>query len=967
VIQLQGEGKMINSGKLFVRKRLGVNLAISASAMVLALASWSPAMAQQEAAASPQESAETDDTEVIITGTRIKGVAPVGSPVIPVGRVEIEKLGVSTTNDALRRLPQIVNFGGNNEQQGGSIIQNTSLNSFAAKSINLRGLGTASTLSLVNGHRVAPQGANGQLFDADNIPAIALERIEVVADGGSAIYGSDAIGGVVNFIMRRPENVFEVQARAGFADSVEEYIGSVAHGRRWSTGGFFLAYEYQNRTALGAADRPNLYNSDLSPYGGAPSPVLTNPGNVQFSPSSVFGIPAGQDGTSLTLGDLTATRNRENAWIGADAIPSGERHTLVGTFRQGFHDSVTFVADGLFSRHELTNHGIASTATLSVPGTNPFSPCAPGKVDDSATLDCPASGILSVPYSFLEDLGPVTIEGYEQIWAGSGGLEMELSSNWSANLNAYYSENKGYSLATNQLNGNGLNRALGSTVQGTTKPADVPFFNPFCDGEQFNCNSAATLALFRAQTELEVFNRSYGGSANIGGSLFSLPGGDLRVSVGGEIRFDYLFGNGQLSNTRTANVGTFAGIPTSNERDVRSVYAEAYIPLFGADNARPGLERLEFNAAVRHDRYSDVGSTNNPRFGLTYSPALGIQFRGSYGTSFRAPTLVDVNKYATAGFLPRTGSGSAVGLSPADGSFQYAYPIGGNPDLKPETAETWSVGFDVTPELARGLNFSVTYYNIVYQDKVDTAAYNAPIGAVLNSGAYDDFIVFNPVYFPDKATMTLDQYVAYWNQITADPKLPVLGLVDPTTLIAIVDARRNNSGIVETDGFDVSVDHTLHGNGADFRFGARANYVLHYKTSPVSGVALKNQVNNFGYPARFTGRVEAGVDIGGFSGTAFLNYVNSRTITRDFLPAAVPDQYQNIDPITTVDLSLRYNFGGTGSMMVDGLAMSLNVLNLFDADPPLVVNAGGATPIRFDSTYSSSMGRYISFQISKKF
>ena len=85
-------------------------------------------------------------------------------------------------------------------------------------------------------HRVAPQGPNGQLFDADNIPAIALERIEVVADGGSAIYGSDAIAGVVNYIIRRPDNVFEVQFRAGFADSVQEYTGSAAFGRRWGSG-----------------------------------------------------------------------------------------------------------------------------------------------------------------------------------------------------------------------------------------------------------------------------------------------------------------------------------------------------------------------------------------------------------------------------------------------------------------------------------------------------------------------------------------------------------------------------------------------------------------------------------------------------------------------------------------------------------------------------------------------------------
>lgn len=951
--------------KFSVRPAAASRLSISTSMVALALVS-APAFAQGNDTADKPADAAKDEPNIVVTGTRIKGINPVGSALIPIGREDIEKLGGGTTNDALRRIPQVINFGGSNDQLGGSVIQNTSLNSFFAKSINLRGLGTASTLSLVNGHRVAPQGPNGQLFDADNIPGIAVERIEVVADGGSAIYGSDAIGGVVNYITRQPENTLEAQFRVGLANSVQEYIGSIAAGRKWDTGGFFLAYEYQKRTALEADDRPELFNSDLSPYGGGANPIFSSPANVQFTANgTAYGIPAGTTG-GITLGQLSTTTNRQNAWKGADAVPSGERHAVVGTFRQHLGDSITFSADGFYSRRSYVLKGVASTATLTVPNTNPYSPCFAGKADNSATLDCPANGNVLVPYNFLNALGPATNAGYEEIWSISGGLEFKLGHGWSANLSGYYSTDVGSNRVDNQLNTSGLNRALGATVAGTTKPAGVDFFNPFCDSSASTCNSPATLDLFRAYTKLGSTYKLTGGSANIGGSLFDIGGGSVRVALGGELHHDFLSGTGQVSNTRTDNVGIATGVPTSNKRDVKSGYAELFVPIVGSGNAMPGIARLELDVAVRYDHYSDVGHTTNPKIGVNYSPVGGLTFHGSYGTSFRAPTLVDVNKYATAGFLPRNATGAAVGLSPANGSFQYAYPIGGNADLKPEKAKTWSIGFDVSPELVKNVHLGGTYYNIVYTDKVDTAAYNAPIGAVLNSGLYDSFVVYNPVYFPTKSKMTLAQYVAYWNQLTSDPGLPVLGVVDPTTLIAIVDARRNNSGVVKTDGIDFNFLYDIPGNFADFRIGAQANYTFRYKTAPIPGAVLKNEVNHFGYPARFTGKIELGVDKGGFSGTAFINFVNSRTITRDFLPAAVPDSYRNIGSYTTFDLNLRYKFKDSDSGWSNGLAISLSAQNLFDATPPLVVNSGG-TPIRFDPSYSSSLGRFVSLQLSKKF
>ncbi len=942
--------------------RAVARLSISTSLLALGLLTWSPAQAQDKSS-----DEVSDENVVIVTGTRIKGVDPVGSAVIPVGREEMEKMGVSTTNDALRKLPQVVNFGGSNDQAGGIEIQASSLNTFFAKSINLRGLGTASTLSLVNGHRVPPQGASGQLFDADNIPGIAIERIEVVADGGSAIYGSDAIGGVANFITRRPENTLEAQFRVGLADGVEEYIGSVAAGKKWSTGGFFLAYEYQKRTALKAEDRLNLYNSDLSPYGGAPNPTFSSPGNVQLvSNGTNYGIPTGQDGSSVSLGDLSTTANRMNQWIGADAVPSGVRNSVTGTFRQELGDAITFNADGFFSKRDFKRNQSAQTATLTVPNNNPYSPCYTGRADDSATLDCPADGKVFVPYSFINDLGPTKSYGYEQNWAISAGFDIALGSKWDANISGYYGEDTGYSYTDNQLNSNGLNRALGATVNGTAKPASLPFFNPFCDGSAYDCNSAATLDSFRAFSEVGSNYQLYGGTANIGGALFHIGGGDVRMAVGGEVHHDLLKSTGIYSNTRSNDVTTASGAPTQNDRTVGSGYAELFIPFFGAENAVPGIERLELDAAVRYDHYTDVGGTTNPKFGINYSPAAGISFRGSYGTSFRAPTLVDVNTYATAGFLPRTASGSAVGLSPANGQFQYVYPVGGNPNLKPEKATTWSVGVDINEEAIPGVHASLTYYNIKYTDKVDTASYNTPIGNALNSGLYSDFVTYNPLYFPDKATMTIDQFVAYWNQITSDPKLPVFGLVDPMTLIAIVDARRNNSGQVLTDGLDMSFDYMHRAGSFDLRFGAQANYAFHYKTAPVPGSPLNDEVNNYGYPAQFTGRLELGFDTGGFSATSYVNYVNSRNISRQYLAATVPDQYLKIGSYTTVDLSLRYTFDDGGSSLTNGIALSLSALNIFDTQPPLVVNQGSSA-LRFDPSYANPVGRFVSFQISKKF
>lgn len=942
------------------------------SASLFALSLSGPALAQSGQADGDQAGSADMIETIVVTGTRIKGREPVGTVVFPVGRDELAKVGASTTNDALLKLPQVINFGGSNAQAGGFDVQSSVSNGTFAKSVNLRGLGTAATLSLVNGHRVAPGGSNGQLFDGDIIPGIAIERIEVVADGGSAIYGSDAIGGVVNYIVRRPQNALEGQFRAGFADGVEEYIGSIAAGRTWSTGGIFVAYEHQYRSALKASARSKLYNSDLSPYGGGASPLYADPGNVELtSGGTAYGVPYGQNGSNVTLADLTATPNRQNSWYGSDAMPMGERNSVVATVEQEISDAIKFKADGFYSRRNYIYKGIAAAATaatLSVPNNNPYSPCYTGKADNSATLDCPADGTVYVPYSFVDALGATVGKGFEQNWSITGGFDFSYD-DWDANLTGYYAENWDFGRNSNIVNSSALNRALGWTVNGTAKPASVDFFNPFCDAAAYTCNSGATLDLFRGWLQTGTQFQMYGVSGSVGGSPFAIWGGDVRVAVGGEFHHDTLDATGLVTNTYGDNVNTVTGSPTSNSREVSSVYGEVFLPFVEAENQIVGVERLELDAAVRYDHYSDVGSTVNPKIGVNYSPVQGLTLRSSYGTSFRAPSLVDTNEYAEAGFVPFSASGTAVGLSPAGATYQYMYEIGGNASLKPEKATTWSIGVDLAPTFVPGLQSSLTYYNVHYTDRIDRAAYAATIYAALNSGQYDQFVVYNPAYFPGKSSMTLAQYVAYIGEITSDPNRPVYGLIDPATTIAVIDARRNNSGIVDTDGFDLITNYTWDGDFATYRAGVSANYTLNYSTAPVPAAPLTNEVNHFGYPARFSGRLELGLDRGGFSGTMFVNYVNSRKITREFLAASIADKYMHINDYTTFDITLQYDLSTLketlGQQVSEGLAVTLAVQNLFDTQPPLVINAGRDS-IRFDPSYSSPLGRFVSLQVSKK-
>ncbi len=992
------------------------NLRASGAAMLLAGASvlvWAgPALAQEDSSANvlaaPADSADGDESagSIVVTGTRIGGVAPVGAALVQLDQEEIRATGLTSTADILNTVPSILKLGGGDNYAGGQAQQGNTLSAFTfGKSPNIRGLGVGATLSLVNGHRVPYEGGNMNSFDGDNYPSQMLQRIDVVQDSGSAIYGADAIAGTVNYILRKPENTAEVYGGYRKNDGQEGWYVTGIAGLTWGEGtamegGFIASYQHTYQDAFEASARPDLYNDDLRPYGGSPPSLFSAPGNVVVG-GVYYGIPAGQDGKNLTLADLSTTPNYFNTWTGIEVIPEVEADRFAVNFEQNVTDWLRIFGDGLYVERQITIRGPNSSTSNRVtnfgqlpliPNSNPFSPCNPshyagGVVTGPANLvSACGAGSLAVAYSTVYDIGPPMRTGTTKTWTYGGGAEFTLPYDWTVTVSAYA----------------GTNDAPSLTTQTGGAPAPVfGTFNFFCDPTAFECTDDATRDSILARgTSLDNYQRYdmqvY--SAVASGKLFTLPAGDVKVALGVE---QY---EGSLLNQNNFGGNNF------NERKIQSVFGELFVPLVSPDADIPAIYELEVNVSGRYDHYSDAGSTTNPRVGINWWPTDGLKLFGSWGTAFRAPGLADNDPFSQTGVIPGATVGSQI--SPAlcatcagvpFGSIYQA--IGGaNRDLMPETSESYALGFDWTPPSASGLKVSAKYWWVSYEGQVSTPAYNVGPVPAINQQLYNSQIIYNPALFPQLAannptaffgdfpTIKADNpacAAALGKQVTTQAIYDAMitcyntggetgGLFGPPTapgsVFALVSGRRINAGKTVGDGIDFNVSYTFDTGASTWNLGAVATYTLGWKVSPLPGAPLTENVNELGYPLTFQGRGQVGwahdVGFGRLSVNGFVNYRNSYEIDPDQLPVGIDESFSKIDSYTTVDLSVGFDTGDTfGSMLGDNISLVFSIQNLFDADPPLVINQAGlaGSTIVFDPTYGSPLGRVFQVQLGKKF
>ncbi|WP_066850158.1 TonB-dependent receptor plug domain-containing protein [Croceicoccus marinus] len=858
--------------------RMTTRLACAASLIAMS-ALADPALAQDlpaQGSPTPATTAQEDNVpapnplggDIIVTGSRIRGVDAVGSNVISIGVDEIAQEPVVSTSDLLRRVPQVVSLGAN--RQGGS-AQNGAANATRAGGINLRGISTNATLLLYNGRRFPPQGTQGQYTDPSVIPTIALERVEVVADGASAIYGSDAIAGVVNFILRRGMDGAEFRARSGFSESnyAEQQLSGIA-GQDWGSGWVTVAGEYSHNSALFGRDL-DFYRLDNRDRGGRDfRSTNCDPGTITAGGQS-YAIPQGGvapgEGGSLVAG----TANRCDLTGYESVIPSESRYSFVGNVSQELGSSVRLFADGFYSHRKGE---IAGTSAINavVPSSNPF-------------FVSPVAGAesVNVAYSLTPAFGP-DVNPYEgTFWNVAGGVEVRAFSDWS--VTAYYQHGESEDIADRRvgLNNGALNAALADTNPATALNL---FGGP---------NNPDTIAAIRdrlfviyGKTKLDVVN------VQADGSLFDLPGGAVRLAVGGEYRDEYTFTSLDIGSSAASMV-----IADGGSRDVKAVFGELYVPIVGGGNAMPGIEELSLSVAGRYEEYSDFGSTTNPKIGVTWRPFDALSLRGSYGTSFRAPTFTEVSEIAGGAglYYDRDQPGP-------DGTLINGIGIaGGNPDLQPETATTWSLGAEF--EAGSDIRLTATYFDIDYKDQI-IALRRTP--GYLTNPAYAPFRILNPT----------DEQVA----ALIASGLPVNSPIDTTDVSFIADGRRQNLGRTIVRGFDFGILGAWDLGEVTMDGAVQGTWYTKYSFESVPGLGLRDVAGTINNPQDYRLRADIGAKWDSFSARLTWNYLpgyDNDTVT----PVQEVSDYSTFDLVMGWDVNDAFRFG-------------IDVRNLFDEEPPFV-------------------------------
>jgi len=425
-------------------------------------------------------------------------------------------------------------------------------------------------------------------------------------------------------------------------------------------------------------------------------------------------------------------------------------------------------------------------------------------------------------------------------------------------------------------------------------------------------------------------NRSASGEFTASGALFALPGGDARLAAGAGIRhngYEVFRGTGSLSNA-------------SPDQDSRYLFGEINLPLIGPENEIAFVRKLTASGALRYEDYDDVGDIATPKLGLVWSPVTALDFKGTWGKSFRAPGflyqygLQSVSLYSTTRL---GGTGYPAGAT-------ALLVSGGNPDLKPERATSWSAGVALRPPFLSGAELEFTYFSTRYKDRI-------VVPITLTAQALSNPIYAGQLTYAPSAAEQAAIIAGAGSFVNASG-----AAYDPAAVAVLIDNRSVNAGRQSVHGLDAQARYTtaLAGGSASFNLNATYLYSERQVSEAQPVEILSGRIFN---PPHWKGRASVAWDHGGLRLTGAVSYIGEILDTRS-TPAA------HIGGMTTVDLGARYTVRSEGRVF-DGLELGLSVSNLLNAMPdPIAATLFYDTP--YDSTNYSPVGRFVAFEISKK-
>ncbi len=916
------------------------------AALLLALGSPLAAFAQSQptaAAASPE--ARTLD-KIEVTGSRIKRTdVEAAMPVTIIQKAEIEAQGITSAEQLLQQL-NIASSGPDSLAANSGVAPPGTRGNNGVSGANLRGQGADATLVLLNGRRVAAHGLAGQVVDLNSIPFAAIERVEVLRDGASAVYGTDAIGGVINFITRN--NYQGITLTAG-ADVTQEGGGNIFHGSllggwgdldndRWNV--WAAVNVKQNKILRG--NQRDFVNSFQADRGLSPDTRGTPFANIVTGTGSMIGGGLKDPVTGLTKTTINTLRLPGGAGCenGGDmmgdygdkiwASPGasfgcawdyGRARTIqqpvdtvqgIGraTFKVGENHEffAEFMGSKVTSKRQFEAQQITTSINASATQLDAYELNANTKATYDAIYNQlhdyfgnQANLVYGSPIAYrwrCEVCGPRQIETTTKAYRALLGMTGSLGS-WDYNIGLSRAQSKAESMTaggyyyTPQLKAALKNGVLNPFLMPGQSQSQAAY-------DALAAADASGLQIYEGTSTTTTFDASFSGS--LGFRLWS--DNDVQAAAGVDVRREeYEFGGPAEWVAGNAYVfgvpGDASNYMSPKQRNVKAVFAEVNLPV---------VDSLEVNLAVRHDRYDGFGGTTNPKYSFKWQPMDWLVFRGSYSTGFKVPDFAKLFRGVTETQYtgldladPATCPKGQYNPDVANCSEQIRPDIitGGNPNLKPEEAQQRSIGFVIAPN--GNFNVSVDWWEI---ERTNT----------IRSG-------FN------LSTMTAN-YPLYASNFIRDSGGKIIA----------IDQRYINTGGTLTRG--IELDSNVRGDlaGGTWNIHLNGNYLDTFRTKtfdslPYSDNLVGEYERYYNLPIRWKHTVSAGWARGDWAHTLTQVY---RGGYKDWKPGGVVNGYNPPAWDGNVDAYITYNYSLTWTGM-ENLKATFGIRNLLNTDPPFTV------------------------------
>lgn len=894
---------------------------------VLAGAAAMSAQAQQE-----PEKQDQKMQRVEITGSNIKRIEALGiSPVTIMTRESIARSGATSVLDLMRNL---TSAGGN----GGEMSSSSSFRN-GATSVTLRGL---PTLVLLNGYRLPSSGSDeysGQTsVDLNSIPLAAIERIDVLKDGASAIYGTDAVGGVINFILRKDYQGFAMDASTGSTTHGDGEVNKVSlsggFGDR-DTQKFNVTYSasYEQSKRIRGVDRDWANKTDFTGHKGG------------LYQGNVYGAKGTDPGT-LSLGGSERRPDPECDAAHAKPYPDAPEWFAAANRNACFYSE----AEARDLVRPYTRYGAALTANWDLtPDVSLFANLFYNHFD-TRIIGTPAwiqnanrSGALRVaannpfnPYGV-----PVTVRRLFQ--AAEGGTGTDVNTSWLVGGATGRAANWDWTTSVGRSEETGDTRVYGSFMHDKLHEYLLAGkYNPFGG----NHNSAETISALTADQYTKTKSTTEFVKAVASREFGELPGGKIGLAVGAEYKRESLVYDPSQA-WRDGAIGIYSTLlGADGSESLKAVFAELNLPL---------LKNLEAQAAVRYDNYQLAGSTTNPKVGLRWTALPQLMFRTSYSTGFRAPTLSQRFNEGRGGYEntrdnKRCVEGDVYFDTACSGSVLSL--LSGTKSLKPETSKQFNFGFVAEP--VKNLTAGLTFWSIKWNDRIE----NLDNESVL---AGEDTVYKSSV---SRFAVTPEDLAAY-NELTPAQRAAMGPLVGRLKQLNVGLINRSE---VKTSGLDAELSYTWRtADLGKFKLAGEASYTLKYDRVLLPDDPDVNCPNNtaceageYGYP-KLQAKLGVNWDRGDWSATASANFTSHYRVDRT--PSENInlhyDEYAgglSIPSATTIDASVSYS--GFKNLVLRGGAN-----NLFDRAPAFDPSSN----LGYDSDYGNPRGRYVYVSASYAF